>query len=580
MEVVGVIAGVPGLIQIIQAVTTAIRGVSKKDLAPKIAQNLVSSLQNVAQILERGKEQGLWDERQFEQHKSTIEQWTKELASLNDMLQPSNLKKAPRRSLKKFCLILTELEKRLNEWSTRLSQIQTELILIMTDVQQHAMRRILHETITARLRSDLHPCSASFIPDKTPGTCEWIWSQSTFCDWIKASSTIPDSYLKRTLCVYGIKGSGKSVLTKAVAERLGEQGQIALHFSFWSGNENQRKLQDLLRTLVWQTLRRITDVDLEKVSKLLTGGDGIDKRSLVEAFSLALSGISQKVYCTIDGIDESGEDWNSDTDGCLSTILDLVKNHTNFHVLLTGREASMRTLLKKAVPRLEITEHLIRSDIEKLISVEIHDSLRNYSPVTRAEAQKDLEARTQIMFLWVTLVLKELRRCSSIEDVRHTLQQVPHDLDREYHRLFFQLMTRTRGSRAKPSISMKRARYILSSILACPEPMTGEDLCYAYATQVNTSGTIEDDLTTIDGIMDACGDFVRVTEGRYHIIHASASDFLMRPKDEWEVEDMNISYFRIALTEVHESMSLACFKYIRSIDLGAMNKLASKLPNL
>ncbi|KAF5703328.1 tetratricopeptide-like helical [Fusarium mundagurra] len=568
MEVVGVIAGVPGLIQIIQAVTTAISGVSKKDLAPKIAQNLVHSLQNVAQILERGKEQGLWDERQFEQHKSTIEQWTKELASLNDMLQPSNLKKEPRRSLKKFCLILTELERRLNEWSTRLSQIQTELILIMTDVQQHAMRRILHETVTARLRSDLHPCSTSFIPDKTPGTCEWIWSQLTFCDWTKASSIMPDSYIERLLCIYGMKGCGKSVLIKSIAQRLGEQGQIALHFSFWSGNENQRKLQDLLRTLVWQTLGRITDVDLEKVSKLLTGSDGIDKRSLVEAFSLALSGIDQKVYCTIDGIDESAEDWNSDTDGCLSTILDLVKNHTNFYVLLSGREASMRTLLKKALPRLEITEHLIRSDIEKLIAVEIHDSLRNYSPVTRAEAQKELEARTQIMFLWVTLVLKELRRCCSIEDVRHTLQHAPHDLDREYHRLFFQLMTRTRGSRAKPSISMKRARYVLSSILACPEPMTGEDLCYAYATQVNTSGTVGDDLITIEGIIDACGDFVRVTEGRYHIIHASASDFLMRPKNQWELEDMDISYFRIDLTEVQESMSLACFKYLKSIDIG------------
>ncbi|KAF5586169.1 tetratricopeptide-like helical [Fusarium pseudocircinatum] len=568
MEIVGIIAGVPGLIQIIQAVTTAVRGVSKKDVAPKVAQNLIQSLQNVEKILRRGKEERLWDERQFDQHKSTIELWTNELASLNDALQPSNLKKETRRSLKKFCLILTELEKRLNEWSTRLSQIQIELILIMTDVQQHVMRRILHETVTARLRADLHPCSVNFIPDKTPGTCEWIWSQSTFCDWIEASSTTPDSDLKRTLCVYGIKGSGKSVLTKAAAERLEEQGQIALHFSFWSGNENQRKLEDLLRTLVWQTLRIITDVDLEKVSKLLTGSDGIDKRSLVEAFRIALFGINQKVYCTIDGIDESSEDWNSDTDGCLSTILDLVKNHTNFHVLLTGREASMRTLLKRAIPRLEITEHLIRSDIEKLVAVEIHDSLRSYSPVTRAEAQKELVAGTQNMFLWVTLVLKELRRCSSIEDVRQTLEQIPRNLDREYHRLFFQLMTRTGGSRAKPSISMKRARYIFFSILACPEPMTGEDLCYAYATQVNTSGRIEDDLITIDGILDACGDFVRVTEGRYHIIHASTSDFLMRPQSEWELEDTDISYFRIDLTEVQGSMSLACFKYVRSIDLG------------
>ncbi|SCV34360.1 uncharacterized protein FFB14_04839 [Fusarium fujikuroi] len=568
MEVVGVVAAVPGLIQIIQAVITAVRGVSKKDVAPKVAQNLIQSLQNVEQILERGKEQGLWTKPQFEQHKSTIKQWTTELASLKLVLQPSNIKKETRRSLKKFYLVLTELEKTLNAWSTRLSNIQTELILIMTHIQQETMKDLLHETVTSRLRADLHPCSDSFIPDKTPGTCEWIWSQSTFSDWIKSSPTMPDSYLKRTLCIYGMKGCGKSVLIKSIAQKLGDQGQIALHFSFWSGDENQRKLQDLLRTLVWQTLRRIKDADLEKVSKLLTRSDGIDKRSLVEALRIALSGISQKVYCTIDGIDESSEDWNCSTDGCLSTVLDLVKNHTNLHVLLAGREASLRTFLKRAGPRLEITEHLIRGDIEKLIAAEIHDSLESYSEAIRDEARKSLEAKTQVMFLWVTLVLKELRRCSSVEDVRQTLQQVPHDLDREYHRLLLQLMIRTKGSLAKPSISMTRARYLLWSILACPEPMTGEDLCYAYATQANVNGTIEDDLITTDGVMDACGDFVRATGGRYHIIHASASEFLMRPKNDWEAEDTDISYFQVNLTEAQGSMSLACFKYIRSIDLG------------
>ncbi|KAG5762672.1 hypothetical protein H9Q72_009232 [Fusarium xylarioides] len=137
---------------------------------------------------------------------------------------------------------------------------------------------------------------------------------------------MPDSYLKRTLCIYGMKGCGKSVLIKSIAQKLRQQGQIALRFSFWSGNENQRKLEDLLRTLVWQTLRRIKDVDLKKVSKLLTRSDGIDKSSLLEALHIALSSIRQKVYCIIDGVDESTEDWNSETDGCLLTVLELVKN--------------------------------------------------------------------------------------------------------------------------------------------------------------------------------------------------------------------------------------------------------------
>jgi hypothetical protein len=121
-------------------VITAVRGLSKKDVAPKVAQNLIQSLRNVEQILERGKEQGLWDKPQFEQHKSTIKHWTTELASFKLVLQPSNITRDTRRSLKKFCLVLTELEKTLTQWSTRLSQIQTELILIMSNIQQQMMK--------------------------------------------------------------------------------------------------------------------------------------------------------------------------------------------------------------------------------------------------------------------------------------------------------------------------------------------------------------------------------------------------------------------------------------------------------
>lgn len=37
-------------------------------------------------------------------------------------------------------------------------------------------------------------------------------------------------------------------------------------------------------------------------------------------------------------------------------FLDLVKDHTKLHVLLAGREASVRTLFKNDVPRLQITK--------------------------------------------------------------------------------------------------------------------------------------------------------------------------------------------------------------------------------
>lgn len=382
------------------------------------------------------------------------------------------------------------------------------------------------------------------------------------------SAVAPDSYLDRILCIVGIKGYGKSVLVKAIAGEFRARKKTALHFSFWSGSEAQQKLLNLLRTLVWQILGHTKDENLERISETLVKGAVIDRQVLTGVLHIALSLIEGKVYFIIDGVDESSDDWNNQTEGSLSTVLNLAKSHNNLHILLSGRESSLHTVLKTNCPRLEITDRLIRNDLLKVISIELDTSLAMHSQTIRDMIQVSLEARSQIMFLWVTLALKELRRCFSVEEVKETLKQVPHDLDREYHRLFARLMARTGGTAIRPSVSMKRARYLLYSLLACPEPMTGQDLCYAYASQCNSGGTVDDDLITTDGIVDACGDLVAVTDGRYHLIHASVSEFLMRSQHEWDHEDSGISYFRVDLSEAHESMRSACFRYIESIDLG------------
>ncbi|KAL6355839.1 hypothetical protein LRP88_09422 [Fusarium phalaenopsidis] len=228
----------------------------------------------------------------------------------------------------------------------------------------------------------------------------------------------------------------------------------------------------------------------------------------------------------------------------------------------------MRTLLRESPPTIEITESLVQQDMRRFISVELQDALTIQNAEIEELVRTTLEAKSQIMFLWATLVFKELRRCYRIREIKKTLSQVPYDLDREYYRLFQQLMGRTGGTLTKPSISMKRARGILSTILACPEPLTAEELCYAYAAQENTSGDIEDDLIAVEGITDSCGDFLRVTEGRYHLVHTSAADFLTRPTEEWRDEDSDIEYFRVDPGDAQQSMCTACLRYMETSDWG------------
>lgn len=357
-------------------------------------------------------------------------------------------------------------------------------------------------------------------------------------------------------------------MVKSIAERLKDRGEIALHFSFWAGSETQRKLLDLLRTILWQLLNHLPDVKVQQLSTPLVTEPCLNERNVLSVIHKALRLVKSDIYCIIDGIDESTDDWTSRGDKCLQAVFALVEQHVKVHLLISGRETTMRTLLKESPPTIEVTDSLVQQDMRRFISSELQDVLTIQNAEIEDLVRTTLEAKSQIMFLWATLVFKELRRCYSVREIKKTLSQVPRDLDREYYRLFRQLTDRTGGTLTKPSVSMKRARGILSTILACPEPLTAEELCYAYAAQENTSGTIEDDLIAVEGIIDSCGDFLRVTEGRYHLVHTSAADFLARPTEDWRDEDSDIEYFRVDPGDAQQSMCIACLGYMETLDWG------------
>ncbi|KAM6532663.1 hypothetical protein FALCPG4_005715 [Fusarium falciforme] len=572
MEVVGVIAAIPGLIEIVQALTTAVQGLAKRNVATKTAEELHLQLKDIEETLKDLQNRWLQNplgQSQLQRLSPALTQLRLELSSIKDKLQSSKITKDPAKFFRKAIFLTTSLDKTLKESLTRPTQAKTSLTLILA----HHHDRQAEATGNLIFRFEAETAHASQTIERqlytqVDQTCEWVWSHAVFTPWVSKSPSPSTNYLGRILCLYGIKGCGKSVLVKSIAERLKDRGEIALHFSFWAGSETQRKLLDLLRTILWQLLNHLPDVKFQQLSTPLVTEPSLNERNVLGVIHKALRLVDSDTYCIIDGIDESTDNWISRGDKCLQAVFALVEQHPKIHLLISGREPTMRTLLRESPPTIQVTESLVQHDMRRFISVELQDALTIQNAEIVELVRTTLEAKSQIMFLWATLVFKELRRCYSIREIKKTLSQVPHDLDREYHRLFQRLMGRTGGTLAKPSISMKRARGILSTILACPEPLTAEELCYAYASQENTSGNIEDDLIAVEGITDSCGDFLRVTEGRYHLVHTSAADFLTRPAEEWRDEDSDIDYFRVDPGEAQQSMCTACLGYMETLDWG------------
>ncbi|KAJ5518272.1 Tetratricopeptide-like helical [Penicillium expansum] len=338
-------------------------------------------------------------------------------------------------------LLPTGLDKTLEGSLVSLLQLKTSLTLIIAHHNDKVSEKLLDissDELRLKLYALLRPSGDSFIPKRLENTCECIWSHDTFSKWLDDQASAPRDDMSRILCLYGVKGCGKSVLVKSIAEDLRDRGKIASHFSFWSGSETQRKLLDFLRTLLWQLLSCLPESETRQLARSLSNEASINESNVFKAIQGVLGLVKSDLYCIIDGIDESTDDWNSHRDGSLRTVLDILKSHPRLYLLMSGREASMRTLLKGSSPNLELIENLTRGGINKLIAAELDSALTIQTLEIKVMAQKSLGEKSQVMFLWTTLISKELRRCFSVEEIRSTLNQLPRDLDRQYHRLLLQ----------------------------------------------------------------------------------------------------------------------------------------------
>ncbi|GAP83694.2 putative tetratricopeptide-like helical [Rosellinia necatrix] len=576
MEVIGLVAAIPGLIEITRKTISVTRELAnQKSFLKKITEllDLLGFIERILQdVLNRLKPSDA-HHTNLSYLNTVVQSLEGELISLHDLLQP--LAAGPNRiakALKRARLLIPGLEKKIDRYHERLEKASSLLATAITaqgrDIVEETLL-ISRSNMLLKLNDVLLPCEHSFIPPNLQGTCEWIWSHPAFCQWQRdPTGSAPVVNKDQIVCIYGQKGCGKSVLAASIANKLNSPTNLAVGFSFWAGSQNQQKLIAFLRTLLWHLIQRLPDDKVSQLSKLLLESLPFTENSLEDLVSLAAKTMKSRVYCVVDGIDESVDDWSRPDTGGLRLVLGLARRHANLRIALLGRDASMRSATSLIPLRIEITEELIRPDINRFIMHHLDSSLKIPDPGTRQLIQDTLQENSRVMFLWVSLIFGELNRCQLRRDVALALQQIPQDLDREYHRLFLRLQDRLGGRRNRPSLSMERARCLLSWIIAAPEPLTYEELRCAFAISQCPNTEYDQYLLSEEGIMDTCGDFIRVSDGRYHMIHASIAEFLTRSTELWQDEDRVIDYFRIDVLHSQSQMCLECITYFQRIDLG------------
>jgi len=332
------------------------------------------------------------------------------------------------------------------------------------------------------------------------------------------------------------KGSGKSVLASSVYNDLLAKSHRAIFFSFHAAHGNQRKLARSLSSLLWQLLQKAADQEAWTAAKnLLDFPPNVGK--LLGAIKRVFGILQPKThYLIVDAIDECEDEWNSSDQGGLSIIKDLMATTQHLHVLLVGRKACSIAAMAGTVPSLELTEDLLYADVAMLIDEEMKNS-PNIQPLEIRElVKRTLSQNSSTMFLWVSLVFKNLRHLSSPSQLRSALNNMPAELEDAYENLLNRLSEQICGNPGRPSLPMQMVRDLLAILISASGPLTIDQLRHAYGAHAcrGPEMLIADHFITRDIIiLSTCGDFIRVSEGVVHLSHITVREFFTRPENQW-----------------------------------------------
>ena len=276
-----------------------------------------------------------------------------------------------------------------------------------------------------------------------PSTCEWLFDDSQFQDWIRGTSSKP------ILWLFAGPGSGKSVLCSHAAEyvrNLCNNQAPCLHFYEFDNEHTAiltaRNLATQLFERYWLLYQDVPE-DLQGTSQK-SGADLID----VFKFIRVLVGKLPTVYIFLDGLDEecTAARWKE-----ASKIIDFV------NLLAETSPKTVRVWYSSQdmpIIRQQLGSHLVLNVKEQIgVAVDRHISLRvpgicnpEVDQDTRTWILSELKQRADGNFLWANLMLKTIENeVSSFDEMELFIKEgLPKDLDAYYRRIITRYENRER----------------------------------------------------------------------------------------------------------------------------------------
>ena len=252
----------------------------------------------------------------------------------------------------------------------------------------------------------------------------------------------------------------------------------------------------------------------------------------------------------------------------LPRLLDLAIRE-KITLLLTSRRQKRLVKYLDHVETLDIAPGDVHQDIEAFVEFKVRRNVRLSHPLVRKIVTKNLLDQHDGMFLWVTLMLKELKACISVEEVQKTLAQIPSGLEGIYTKIVKRL------EKSLTRRAAEVARSILTWVLGSARALTMDELREALSCQYHAKGhTLLSDGEfpyTDKDIENMCGSLISTRNGQIQTVHQSTKEYLVGlGEDRLRSQDLSI-----LPTSVDTSLQLTsvCLTYQEQICKSSLVKI-------
>ncbi|KAL3419495.1 hypothetical protein PVAG01_09717 [Phlyctema vagabunda] len=373
------------------------------------------------------------------------------------------------------------------------------------------------------------------------GSCEWLISEQSFQEWQETHG--PNIYW-----LHARPATGKTILSARVIAHLKRLRKDCVFYFFDFRDGTKSTISSFLLSIAWQ-ISSIYPQILSLVLDICQKNKELNKADYRSIWrKLYVDGIlevefSRPLYWVVDAIDEckAGAE--------LTTLLLEIREKYHMRVFVTSRNAFESRQKSILTPKFVVREISLKNtmhDITMYLEAYLHE-LPSVGDNGRQTIMSEILQRSSGSFLWVRLVIQELRQIHTSAEIRLVLETVPSGLNDVYSRILESMTDSHYGKHL--------AQTLLKWTVFAARPMLMDEL--HQAVQID----LDDAIDNIErSIVSSCGQLIYIdSKSRVQITHLTVRDFLLSvdATSEFSIDEQNS----------HTELALTCLKYLNGEEM-------------